>query len=106
MNCAVGSIAAAAACMLLKVPPVVNPACRAALSAAICENAPPATPGAIGIFPFEDEGASVQLVTVGGFASTLVDSCAGYKSLKIPIPPRMTVFPLAPPGVQANPPRG
>src|SRR5258706_11514130 len=87
--------------MLAKVPPVGIPSARAALLAAAAAKAPPGIPGAMGIsVPL---GLIVQLVTVGGLASTLVDNCRGYKSLKIPIPPRTTVFF---PGFQANPPRG
>src|SRR5215469_16608964 len=89
--------------MLARVPPFAKPFSKVALLAAACANAPFGTPGAIGMSA--PVAAMFHIAVLGGLLSKFVESCAGYKSLKIPAPPRTTML-LRNPGDQAKPARG
>src|SRR5580704_8703872 len=103
-------VAAAAAEIEARVPPLANPCDSAVFEAAALENTlplklakPPAACCVGARFP-KILNPSNELYT-GVFCDTLSAICPGNVSMKNPKPPRTTVF-FSPNGVQAKPTRG
>src|SRR6185369_5361117 len=95
-----GTPAGSEAAIELAVPLAAKPLMNAVFAMEASEDWLPATAGESGA------GPTVKVLSSGVLVMNPSTTKAGNWSMKIPTPPRITVFLLAPSGVHANPTRG